>query len=168
MTTTGRVELANSAAEEWLAADTPADGPLGLGLLATQAARVLLHREDLSLSPFTELRHPLTGALYQIHWEKRADARGQPRIMVLLEPVRRLDQPETLRRMGLTERESQVALAVVRGLATKEVAERLRLSLHTARQHIKSVFAKLGVSSRAELAGLLMGAELRLSHDVEA
>jgi len=70
--------------------------------------------------------------------------------------------------MGLTERESQVALAVVRGLATKEVAQRLRLSLHTARQHIKSVFAKLGVSSRAELAGLLMGAELRLGHDIEA
>jgi DNA-binding CsgD family transcriptional regulator len=78
--------------------------------------------------------------------------------MVLLEPVRRLDHPEALRRVGLTDRESQVTLAVVRGLATKELAARLRLSPHTARQHLKSVFSKLGVSSRSELAGLLMGA----------
>jgi DNA-binding CsgD family transcriptional regulator len=73
--------------------------------------------------------------------------------MVLLEPVRRLDQPETLRRVGLTDRESQVTLAVVRGLATKELAARLRLSPHTARQHLKRVFEKTGVRSRRELVG---------------
>jgi DNA-binding CsgD family transcriptional regulator len=154
----GCVELANGAAEEWLAAETPPAGSLGIRLLARQASRVLLYGEELSVAPVTELRHPLSGAPYRIHWERRADAQGRPRILVLLEPVRRLDQPEALRRVGLTERESQVTLAVVRGLATKEIAARLRLSPHTARQHIKSVLSKLGVSSRSELAGLLMGA----------
>jgi DNA-binding CsgD family transcriptional regulator len=154
----GRVELANRAAEDWLTAAPPAAGALGFRLLARQAARVVLRGPDLAVAPVTELRHPQTGAPYRIHWEPRADAQGRPRLLVLLEPVRRLDRPETLRRAGLTERESQVALAVVRGLATKELAARLRLSPHTARQHLKRVFGKLGVSSRSELAGLLLGA----------
>jgi DNA-binding CsgD family transcriptional regulator len=161
----GRVELANGAAEEWLTPDPPSAGRLSFPLLARQASRVLFDKEKPSVAPKLELRHPQTGAPYRIHWEKRANARGQSRIMVLLEPVRRLDQPEMLRRAGLTDRETQVTLAVIRGLPTKEIAARLQLSPHTARQHIKSVFNKLGVSSRTELAGLLMGAKVARVHE---
>jgi hypothetical protein len=38
-----------------------------------------------------------------------------------------------------------------RGLNTTDVAAELFVSAHTVRDHIKSIFAKLGVSSRGEL-----------------
>jgi pimeloyl-ACP methyl ester carboxylesterase/DNA-binding CsgD family transcriptional regulator len=55
---------------------------------------------------------------------------------------------------ALTDAERRVAHLVAEGLANREVAERLYVSRYTVETHLKHVFAKLGVSSRAELAGL--------------
>jgi pimeloyl-ACP methyl ester carboxylesterase/DNA-binding CsgD family transcriptional regulator len=55
---------------------------------------------------------------------------------------------------ALTGAERRVADLVAGGLANREVAERLFLSRYTVETHLKHVFAKLGVSSRAELAAL--------------
>jgi DNA-binding CsgD family transcriptional regulator len=55
---------------------------------------------------------------------------------------------------ALTDAERRVADLVAGGLANREVAERLFLSRYTVETHLKHVFVKLGVSSRAELAAL--------------
>ncbi|WP_280400068.1 helix-turn-helix transcriptional regulator [Nocardia carnea] len=55
----------------------------------------------------------------------------------------------------LTTRELQITQLVVRGLTTAEIAGTLFLSPHTVRDHIKSVFAKVEVSSRGELVARL-------------
>ncbi len=55
---------------------------------------------------------------------------------------------------ALTDAEQRVAQLVAGGLANREVAERLFLSRYTVETHLKHVFAKLAVSSRAELAAL--------------
>jgi pimeloyl-ACP methyl ester carboxylesterase/DNA-binding CsgD family transcriptional regulator len=55
---------------------------------------------------------------------------------------------------ALTDAERRVADLVAGGLANREVAERLYLSRYTVETHLKHVYAKLGVSSRAELAAL--------------
>ena len=55
---------------------------------------------------------------------------------------------------ALTSAERRVTELVAGGLANREVAERLFLSRYTVETHLKHVFAKLGVSSRAELAAL--------------
>jgi DNA-binding CsgD family transcriptional regulator len=55
---------------------------------------------------------------------------------------------------ALTDAEQRVAQLVAGGLANREVAERLFLSRYTVETHLKHVFAKLGVSTRAELAAL--------------
>ncbi|HTU05224.1 MAG TPA: alpha/beta fold hydrolase [Trebonia sp.] len=55
---------------------------------------------------------------------------------------------------ALTDAERRVADLVAEGLANRDVAERLYLSRYTVETHLKHVFAKLGVSSRAELAAL--------------
>jgi pimeloyl-ACP methyl ester carboxylesterase/DNA-binding CsgD family transcriptional regulator len=55
---------------------------------------------------------------------------------------------------ALTDAEQRVAHLVAGGLANREVAERLYLSRYTVETHLKHVFVKLGVSSRAELAAL--------------
>jgi DNA-binding CsgD family transcriptional regulator/tetratricopeptide (TPR) repeat protein len=54
---------------------------------------------------------------------------------------------------GLTIQELRVARAVAAGLSNREVASQLYLSPKTVEFHLSSVFAKLGLSSRHQLAG---------------
>jgi DNA-binding NarL/FixJ family response regulator len=52
----------------------------------------------------------------------------------------------------LTSRELQIVMAVGAGYANKEIAERLSLSEHTVKHHLSSIFNKLGVANRLEVA----------------
>jgi DNA-binding CsgD family transcriptional regulator len=54
--------------------------------------------------------------------------------------------------MALSPREREIALLVAHGLQNKEVAERLHISVWTVNTHLRRIFGKLGVSSRAALA----------------
>jgi DNA-binding CsgD family transcriptional regulator len=54
----------------------------------------------------------------------------------------------------LTAQERNVTVLVRQGLATKDVAAQLFVSPRTVDFHLRNVFAKLGVTSRAELAAL--------------
>lgn len=72
-------------------------------------------------------------------------------------------QTPSLRRAGappaldsLTTREREIAELAARGLARREIAERLALSVRTVANHLNHIYAKTGISGRAELA-LLTG-----------
>jgi len=56
---------------------------------------------------------------------------------------------------GLTARERQVAELLIAGRSTDEIAAELFISRHTLRDHVKAIFAKVGVSSRPELTAAL-------------
>jgi DNA-binding CsgD family transcriptional regulator len=51
---------------------------------------------------------------------------------------------------GLTSREIEVLRLLVRGLSNKEIAEQLVISRKTAGSHVEHIYAKLGVSNRAQ------------------
>ena len=51
----------------------------------------------------------------------------------------------------LSKRELQVVRCLAEGLSNRQIAERLKLSQHTVKNHLFRVFDKLGVSSRIEL-----------------
>ncbi|SDC60415.1 regulatory protein, luxR family [Sanguibacter gelidistatuariae] len=57
--------------------------------------------------------------------------------------------------VALTRREQEIAGLAAGGLSSKEIAERLVLSVRTVDSHLSRIFAKAGVRSRRELASVL-------------
>ena len=81
-------------------------------------------------------------------------------VAVVIEPSRRPAGTSALApalrdALGLTAREAQIAALLAQGLSLKETAERLRMEVGTARNHLKSVFDKSGVRRQGELIALL-------------
>ena len=54
---------------------------------------------------------------------------------------------------GLTKREIEVLRLVAMGLTDAQIAERLVLSLHTVHAHLRTIYSKLGVTSRSAATG---------------
>ncbi len=53
-------------------------------------------------------------------------------------------------RPGLSRREIDILELVAEGATTREIAERLYLSVHTIRNHVRRILTKLGARSRSE------------------
>ena len=51
---------------------------------------------------------------------------------------------------GLSEREMEVLRLLVAGLTYGEIASQLTLSFHTVHAHLRSIYSKLGVTSRSQ------------------
>ena len=64
-------------------------------------------------------------------------------------------KPLRLALHGLTPREREVAGLLTRGASNEEIAQALWISRHTVKDHVKAVYAKLKVASRAELSAKL-------------
>jgi DNA-binding CsgD family transcriptional regulator len=82
------------------------------------------------------------------------DGAGPERVAVVIEvagPVSML--PAFAASIALTPRETDVTGAVLRGESTRGMARDLRISELTVQTHLKSIFAKAEVNSRAELVG---------------
>jgi len=76
---------------------------------------------------------------------------------VVIEPAAAAElSPRLLELHELTEREREITQLLLQGLPTADIAKRLFISRYTLGDHVKSVFAKLGVSSRPELTALLL------------
>jgi len=59
---------------------------------------------------------------------------------------------ETIRKIQeiLTDREHEVLLEMTTGLSNQDIAEKLFISLHTVKVHVRNIFAKLETSSRTQ------------------
>ena len=77
---------------------------------------------------------------------------GSDHLALVIEPAKATDvAPLIIEAYGLTAREVEVTRLIARGHGTSQIAEKLFLSPHTVRDHVKAVLEKVGVSSRGEL-----------------
>jgi ATP/maltotriose-dependent transcriptional regulator MalT len=122
-----------------------------------------LRRERQRLEARTQLRAALEGfeALGAEPWAERA----RSELRASGETARKRD-PSTLSQ--LTPQELQIARLVAQGLSNKEVAAQLFLSPRTIDSHLRNVFAKLGITSRIQLARLPLGEDVGLEVSAEA
>jgi DNA-binding NarL/FixJ family response regulator len=64
---------------------------------------------------------------------------------------------------GLSDREVEVLRLVARGLSNKQIAQRLSISKETANHHVRHIYDKIDVSTRA--AATLFAMQHNLLHD---
>ena len=75
------------------------------------------------------------------------------------ETLRHPDAAEPDPGSGLTGRERAIADLVASGMSNREIAEQLVISKRTVDSHAEHIFAKLGITSRVQLAVKLLDAE---------
>ncbi len=78
-------------------------------------------------------------------------AGGSPMSPAVARHVVRHFQPQRTGQELLSAREQQVVQAIEQGLSYKLIGARLGISLHTVRNHIRSIYKKLQVNSMAEV-----------------
>ncbi len=113
----------------------------------------------------TVARHsnPVPLIVSVMHNRRRAPFPQSPtsRVAVILTVIDRTREPElnenVLRDLfALTPREIDLATSLLAGLGLREASDRLSMSYETARSYVKSMNAKMGVRSQAQLVGLLL------------
>jgi DNA-binding CsgD family transcriptional regulator len=74
-------------------------------------------------------------------------------MLLVFDPDRRIQMSTELiaRDLGISTREAEIAALLVAGHDINAIAERLKISIHTARTHVKAVFSKTGARSQSEL-----------------
>lgn len=69
--------------------------------------------------------------------------------------------PEQVERLGhgvgLSPREIEILALIAQGLSNQLIVERLHLTINTLKSHIRSMYRKIGVSSRAQAVAWAMG-----------
>lgn len=157
LTDDGRVESATPQARWWLG-DLEDEQLVSTIVLHEVAHRARLLAEDgATVPPARAWARARTGEPVIVRGARLEDQdRRTGRTALVIEPARRPDiAPLLLHLHGLTDREREVTQLLLQGMPTTEIAARLWISAETLRGHVKSVFAKLGVNSRAELAAEL-------------
>jgi DNA-binding CsgD family transcriptional regulator len=105
----------------------------------------------------------IRGGAATVRAQRPPDDESTGCVVLQLRPLTRTGQRTGNRRgrtsatgADLTDTERSVAQLVADGLTNREVAERLFLSPHTVDFHLRSIFRKLGASSRVQLARLIV------------
>ncbi|MFI6577760.1 response regulator [Nocardiopsis sp. NPDC050513] len=125
---------------------------------------VILTTFDLDEYVYSALRAGASGFLvkdtepmeliHAVRVAARGDSLLAPAVTrrLIAEFVDRIKEPPPAPRLNsLTEREREVLAGVAAGLSNEELAERLVVSIATAKTHVSRVLTKLGARDRAQL-----------------
>jgi DNA-binding CsgD family transcriptional regulator len=154
----GRPESVSPAAEFWIAqlAENPSPPSPAQSFvveqLATRARSLPEGHDPLGLAARTRVR-TTTGRWLSMYGTRLAGGVGG-RTAVIIQPARHSEIiPIIALAYGLTARERQISQLCLQGLATKAIADALRISQYTVQDHLKAIFDKTGARTRGELVG---------------
>ncbi|MDP1821541.1 MAG: LuxR C-terminal-related transcriptional regulator [Acidimicrobiales bacterium] len=142
-----------AAGDRWLWELTHPDdpGPLPLAIEAVLVSLRALRAGRSDGVPQVRVR-TRSGTWAVVHASAMEGLGTAAQVAVVVERAKRSElAPLILLAYGLTPREAEVAQLALQGKANKAVARELRISEHTVEDHLKSIFAKVGVGSRGEL-----------------
>ena len=126
---------------------TSGDGFVNIALGKTASRATFTKRELQILADI----YPAVETLCRQHWSERGSDDSGINLRAQLHSAL-----ESFGSSLLTERETQVINLVLHGHSTKTVAEKLSISMETVKLHRKHAYAKLEVSSQAELFYLFL------------
>ena len=66
-----------------------------------------------------------------------------------------IDTDLLMRQYGLSEREIEIAILLVKGKTYQEIANELYISLNTVRTHVSNTYRKLGIDNKQLLSGII-------------
>jgi DNA-binding CsgD family transcriptional regulator len=155
----GAVRSLTDQASFWLG-QLPPDREAGLELPAAVhavARRALAAGGPGPAGPATARVRLISGQWLTIEAATlRGDDSAEGAVAVTLTPASAAElEPLRLALYDLTAREREVVKLLVRGAANDEIARALWISRYTVKDHVKAVYAKLQVTSRAELSARL-------------
>ena len=108
-------------------------------------ARGIVLKESATQILFKSIRHVMDGEIWV----------GRESVDDLLQLLKELKEPAAPRRkekFGLTPRELDIVSAIVNGSSNRTIATQFSISEQTVKNHLSSIFDKMGVSTRLELA----------------
>lgn len=154
----GQLLSLDAQAEMWLdeiAGPGWKSKPVSTSIISATVARARPGPER-NVSAAARLR-TAAGRWLVLHASCLSSPDGEPTAVALTVGPAKSSQiaPIVVEAYGLTPRERQITEGVARGLANAEMAEQMFLSPYTVRDHLKAVFAKVGVASRGELVAKL-------------
>ena len=100
-------------------------------------------------SPYSIRAFPLGGASNQSSHQF---------IMILIEPIierHQINYDAVRKEYGISKRELEVLKLICQGLNNREIAERLFISEHTAKDHVRSILRAFTAASRSEVIAAL-------------
>jgi DNA-binding CsgD family transcriptional regulator len=147
-------------AERWLAhiaGHRPGPGRLPVAVYAVAARLQSINGGTTGPDAAPTVRVPsTTGGWLLIHASHLNSSVGSD-IAVIIEPAHPSSvAPLLLSSLGLTPRERDIALLVLRGASTQAISAQLHLSGYTVKDHLKSIFDKTGVRSRRDLVAHIL------------
>jgi two-component system, NarL family, response regulator YdfI len=96
----------------------------------------------------------VSAGLMVIHPEVFGEISGEENESATFIPEHSSSEQQDVAIQPLTPRESEILNLLADGLANKEIAWRLKISEHTVKFHITSIFNKLDASTRAEAVAI--------------
>ncbi len=128
-------------------------GPLPLAVETVLARLEAIQKGHGPLSVLPRVRVRTRSGRWAVLHASEMAGLGQGRhVAVVVEPAAPAElAPLILLAYGLTKREAEVAQLALQGRPNKVLARELHISENTVEDHLKAVFAKIGVGSRGEL-----------------
>ncbi|WP_033340932.1 helix-turn-helix transcriptional regulator [Catenuloplanes japonicus] len=131
--------------------------PVAMTPVRSVVARARAVAQGVDRAPAVLRLRAASGRWLVLHGSCLRGPDGSPGPIAVTAAPARSEQiaPILVQAYSLTPREQQVTRAVARGLSSQEIAADLVLSPHTVRDYLKTIFTKVGVSSRGELVAKL-------------